>query len=468
MKHVVIAMSLLSAANLRVCESEGPAGSASASVEANASVDGAAKAAAIDAAKTTAISAAAAAKAALATPRIGGRIVAVGDHSVEVALHQSGLVEALVLDASGKAVTDAKLDITATAKGGAKHKIALGFAAPRARFEGRAKAGVELASGPVDVALDIAGKPIEAKLELGVALPHPKLGGHVLAVGDLGAEVVARANGEVDARLFDSAGVELKGDVDCKARFATGGEVALKFDPGRACFHGQAQVGLAPGAFELSVSSGGKAKVGALASASLVASAAHGGQVVAVGDYSVELVAKGPEIAAFVFDASGKAMTAADVDLALDLGANLGQRVALKWDAPSLSYKANVAGNLDLSAQPIRVSLQAAGKAFVGAVASLKGAAAAHLDAAAKLDTDVDAKLGAKADLNAKLKAPTLDAKVGADAKAGAKAAAAATANLTPPKVNVNVNKSASASAGAGTKTGAGAKASAGFSFGTK
>jgi hypothetical protein len=468
MKHVVVVMSLLSAANLRVCESEGPAGSASASVEGHASADGAANAAAIEAAKTTAISAAAAAKASLVTPRIGGSIVAAGDHSVEVALHQSGLVEALVLDASGKAVTDAKLGITATAKGGAKQKIALAFAAPRARFEGRAKAGVELASGPVDVALEVAGKPIEAKLDLGVVLPQPKLGGHVLVVGDLGAEVVARANGDIDARLFDSAGAEIKGGVDVKARFGAGGDIDLAFDPGRACFHGQAKAGLTPGSLQLSVGAGGKAKVGALASASLVASAAHGGQVVAVGDYSVELVAKGPEIAAFVFDASGKALAAADVDLALDLGANLGTHVALEWDAPSLSYKANVGGKLDLSVEPIRVSLNAAGKAFVGAVASLKGAAAATLDAAAKVDTNVDARLGAKAGLNAKLEAPKLDAKVAAGADAGAKAAAAASAKLTPPKVNVSVNKSATAGASTGAKTGAGAKASAGFSFGTK
>jgi hypothetical protein len=449
MKHVAVVLSLLSAAHLRVCESEGPAGSAS------ASADGAASAQVVGAAKANV-------NAKLAAPRIGGSVVVAGDHSVELALHESGRVEALVLDASGKAVTDAKLGITASAKGGVKEKISLAFAAPRARFEGRAKAGVELASGPVDVALEVAGKPIEAKLDVGVVLPQPKLGGHVLAVGDLSAEVVARANGDIDARLFDAAGAEIKGGVDCKARFGAGGDIALKFDPARACFHGKASAGLSPGSLELSVSTAGKAKVGALASASLVASAAHGGQVVAVGDYSVELVAKGPEISAFVFDASGKAMAATDVDLALDLGANADTHVALEWDPPSLSYKANVGGKLNLSAEPLRISLNAAGKAFVGAVASLQAVAAANLAANAKLDANVDGKLGADADV--KLKAPTVDAKVGAGAKAGAKAGVSAGANVTPPKVNVS--KSASASAGTGAKSGA--KASAGFSFGTK
>lgn len=461
MKHVVVVMSLLSAANLRVCESEGPAGAASASVEGAASAEGAAKAAAVAAAKASA-------KASLAAPRIGGSVVAAGDHSVELALHQSGRVDALVLDASGKAVTDAKLAITATAKGGATEKIALGFAAPRARFEGRATAGVELASGPVEVALEVAGKPIEAKLALGVVLPPPRLGGHVLAVGDLGAEVLARANGEVDAKLFDSAGAEIRGGVDVKARFGAGREVALTFDPARACFHGKAAAELTPSSLELSVGAAGKAKLGALASASLVASATHGGQVVAVGDYSVELVAKGPEISAFVFDASGKAMAAGDIDLALDVGANAGTRLALEWDAPSLSYKGKFSGKLDLAAEPLRISLNAAGKAFVGAVASLRGAASAQLDANAKLDTDVDTKLGAGANVDAKIKAPVLDAKASAGASAGAKANAAASAKVTPPKVNVSASKSASKSAGTDAKTGGAAKASAGFSFGTK
>ncbi len=467
MNHTTVVVCLLSALSLMACgKKEDASGSASGSASAEATAAAAATG-----------SAAATAKAALAAPRIGGNVVAAGDFSVEVAAHQSGLVEALVLDASGKAVTDAKLAVTAAAKGGATEKVELAFAAPRARFEGHAKAGVELASGPLDVSLEVAGKPaVNAKLADAVVLPSPELGGHVLAVGDLSAEVLVRPSGAVAAIVRDSAGAKLETGIDCKVALAASGgantDIALKFEPPRACFAGKAAAGvsLTPGPLSLSVSGAFGTKVGGLASASLVADAAHGGQVIAVGDFSVELVAKGSEIAAFVFDASGKAHAVGDLDLSLALGAKGDTNLALKWDAPSLSYKGRAAANLDLSIEPIQVSLKAAGKAFVGAVASLKAAAAASakLDATAKLDVDAkaaadaDAKLGAKADIDAKLKVPDVKAKV--DATAAKAAAVAATAKVAAPKVEVN--KSASASAGS--KAGGGAKASAGFSFGTK
>lgn len=53
--------------------------------------------------------------------------------------------------------------------------------------------------------------------------------------------------------------------------------------------------------------------------------ASHGGRVVAAGDYSVEQVAKGQAISAFVFDANDKASVAGDLDSNLDIGAGRGR-----------------------------------------------------------------------------------------------------------------------------------------------
>ncbi len=82
----------LSALSLKVC---GKSEEASGSASANASAEAKATAAATGTGAATA-------KAAAAAPRIGGSVVAVGDFSVEVAAHQSGLVEALVLDARAR------------------------------------------------------------------------------------------------------------------------------------------------------------------------------------------------------------------------------------------------------------------------------------------------------------------------------------------------------------------------------
>src|SRR5260221_6903859 len=217
-------------------------------------------------------SVAADAKTALIGPQIGGAVALAGDFTVELAVHQLGLVEGLVSDASGKLVSaGVKLSALVQTKAAGAQKLELEFSPARARFEGHAKAGVELVPGPIDVTLDVGGKSLACKLNADAVLPEPHFGG----------------------------------------------------------------------------------------------------QLIAVGDFSVELVAKGPEIRAFVFDAAGKAHAAGDLDLKLAIGAAADTSLALKWDAPSLSYVGSMAANAKLALEPVRITLVANGKAFVGAVASL-------------------------------------------------------------------------------------------------
>ncbi len=457
MRMLLISLSLLSAGYLRVCKGEDSAAAAgSATAEAN-----------------VAASATASAQDKAVAPRIGGNLVAVGEFNVEVLVRHAGQVEALVSDASGKLVSDGvKLAVTAQGNAGASEKVELAFAAPSARFQGKAKG--ELSTGPLEVSLDVGGKALSGKLTAAVAVPEPKFGGQVLTAGGYSAELFVRPSGEVRAFVRDGAGADVKGGVDCKAKLKTKAgaseDVALSFDAPSASFVGHAKAGaeLAPGPIEFSVSAGAgaQASLGGLERIALSVSATHGGQVVVVGDYSVELVVKGKEVAAFVFDASGKAVAAADLDLKLDVGAGAGAAVALKWDAPSLSYKGKLDADLDLNVEPIRVSIAAGGKAFVGAVASLKAAAA--INAETKLAADLNVGADAKADLDAKVKVPDVKAKLDKTASA------AANVKVAAPKVDVNVSKSASLGATAGSKTtsgakaGGGAKASAGFSLGTK
>jgi len=312
----------------------------------------------LDASGAASAAAAANVKASLVGPRIGGAVAAAGDFTVELAVHQQGLVEGLVSDASGKLVSDGvKLSALVQAKGGHQEPLELAFVPARARFEAHAKAGVELLPGPIDVTLGIDGKSLACKLNAAAVLPEPRFGGQVLAVGD----------------------------------------------------------------------------------------------------FSVELVTKGPEIRAFVFDAAGTAHAAGDLDLKLAIGAGASTNLALTWDAPSLSYMGNLAANAKLQLEPVRLSLVANGKAFVGAVASFGAAAKLSANLNGKLEAEPSAKLDAGAKLSAGAKA-----KLDESAKLSAAKAASASVKITPPKVN------ASANAGAGAKAGGGAKASAGFSFGSK
>ncbi|HYQ27282.1 MAG TPA: hypothetical protein VER04_08680 [Polyangiaceae bacterium] len=454
MRLLFVPLCLLVAGSVRVCSNE---------EKSNAQVAASAEA-------LSAPVASAGLRAVLPRARIGGSVAGAGDLSVEVALHEGGLIEALVSDVKGLPINEGvKLSALVQAAGGASEKVELAYVPARARFEGHGKAGVELAPGPVAISVEVGGKVQSCKLAVGVVVPRPKVGGHVLAAGDFSAEILAHRGGEVQAFVRDSAGAEVKANasasflVRCRAKGGGTEEVVLRFDAPHSCFAGKAKAGveLEPGPLEFVVDAKVGAGIGGLERIALTVDASHGGQLVTVGDYSLELVAKGGELKAFAFDASGKVQTAGDLDVKLDVGAGSASKLALAWDAPCLCYKANLAGNLNLALQPIRVSLVAGGKAFFGAVASLQAAAKANLNIDTKLDAtaNVDANAKPAAQASAKLD-PKLDAKASASAAKGA----SATVKVTPPKVSVTSNSGATS----GAKAGGGAKASAGFSFGTK
>ncbi|MGC4089050.1 MAG: hypothetical protein QM756_14335 [Polyangiaceae bacterium] len=467
MRELVTGLILVSASSLRVCSSEDSRANAASSASAEVAASGSAGAALKGSAQVD------------AKARVGGQLLTIGDYSVDLLMHQAGLVEAVVFDAAGHALSQGvALSLVASTKAQGKANVALAFSEPRGRFVGSAGAGVELRSGPLDLALTLAGKPLTAHIDAALVAKGAEFGGTVLLVGEHSVEVLARANGEILAFVRNAAGalVTSAAGLEVKAAVQAGAgveRVALDFDAARKAFVGRVKAGveLAPGPLELSIASKGAVATGQLGRLALRAEAQHGGQVVVAGDFSVELVAQGKAVQAFVYDAAAKAVAAADAALVLDVG---GSKVSLAWDAPSASYRGELGAGINLDASPISVSLDAGGKAFVGAAASLRGIASARLDPPsvgvdAKLDGKAlgdaklpDAKLGAKLDAAANVKVPNVKAKLSAEADKAAKAAAQV--KVTPP--SIKVEKSASASAGTGAKTGA--KASAGFSFGVK
>jgi len=298
-----------------------------------------------------------------------------------------------------------------------------------------------------------------------------RIGGTVIAAGDFAVEVLVNGGGRVEALVMDAKGAlvanpeKVRLDLTVQTKAGARAKIDMKWDAPKARFVGQAAAGveLAAGAVDVTLDIDGKASAGAAAMVALSADAVHGGQIVVVGDYSVELLQQGEFVYAFAFDASGKAHAAGDLDLKLDVG---GKAFAFAWDAATMSYKAKLDAGVELDAKPVVLKLTAGGKLAVGAVASFKADARANLDAAAyakaKLDVDAKAKVGAALDV----KAPDVSAKL-----AGAKAAAGsvkASAQIPSPTVKASATKSASASAGTGGGAKANAGAKAGFSFGTK
>jgi hypothetical protein len=156
----------------------------------------------------------------------------------------------------------------------------------------------------------------------------------------------------------------------------------------------------------------------------------------------------GELVAAYAFDASGRAIATGDLDVTLDLGARADRHLKLTWNAPTASYRAKLDAGLDLSATPVRVAIRSGGKIHTGGCASLS----TKLSGSAKL----------AANANAALKAPNVKAKIDANKAV----AASAKAKVAAPAVTVK--KSASATTSGDGKTGAKASAKAGISFGLK
>jgi hypothetical protein len=244
--------------------------------------------------------------------------------------------------------------------------------------------------------------------------------------------------------------------------------VALVWVGPHACLEGRAQLeaGLVAEPIEVTLEGAAQARA-TLSDYAILPFARFGGSVLAVGPYAVELVVQPDVVLAYVLDASGKAQGGAELALQLQVGAGAGTPLALEWDPARARYTAPLDAKLDVSSEPLRLGLTASGKAYLGAVQSLKALAAARLD------------------VRAQLEAPKLEATLtaGAPAPAGANlklnaSAQARTAALSKAKVSASTKRSApsltvkkSASAGVRTtsskaKASAGLKASASFGFG--
>ena len=360
---------------------------------------------------------------------IGGQIVGVGEHQVELRLFANGLADAVVRDAKGAFLDEkskARLSINANAAANAHPRIELAFEPAFGRFAANGAAKVALAPGPVDLELHLGDAVSKGHLEAPVLLVGPQLGGTLVVAGKNGVELDARVDGRVEALVHDAAGAPINGgaalDVEVNLAGADGQAHAVKlaWDDAKARFAVQvdAAVKLAGGPADILLNGEIAAHVPAFA---LRTDPKHGGRVIIVGEYSVELVTKGHAVSAFVADLSGAAVTQAD--LALSLRAGAGKLIKLAWDAPSHGYRAKVAGALNLDTAPITLGIRADGKAFVGGLIP-----SVNIDAAAS------GKLDSKAKASANVKIP-----------------------------RIQVSKSASASAG-----NAGVSAKAGFSLGSK
>lgn len=310
----------------------------------------------------------------------------IGEHAVELVLHRSGRIRALVRRGTGMLVLDRrlKLEVVANGRANARPRAALAWSSSAACFAGEVESGEELVPGPVDVMLEIGGNASRVTLAEVAIVVDPVIGGSVMVAGNHSVEFVAGVDGDLEAVLRDAAGTAVEGNANVTlaakvaTRLAEGGAtaraVALEWDGARTRFAGRVarHAELVRGPVELTVNANGKVTVGGLGALGLRAKAAHGGRVVVTGDYSVELIGgSGSEVQAFVFDEHAQADDTGSFRLSLGVGVGADSR--LFWDPPSLSYRGRLETHTVPPMQPVRVTLVAEGRTYAGGVLGLDG-----------------------------------------------------------------------------------------------
>lgn len=284
---------------------------------------------------------------------------------MEVVPHVGGEVEAAVLEPEVDP-TAVALSARVTGVDRQPHDVPLRWNATRGRFVGRAPDSLGLASGPLLVTLEAAGRTEEGRVEEAPALPPSRDGGQVVAVGGGSAEVKVYAGGAIEARLADPSGVPLGGlggaEVSALVTQPSGASaVPLRWDEARGRAVGQAPEPISTGPLALRVRREDRTDTGRVARLAALTPPRHAGLLLTAGDHSVEIVRSADRtVEAFVRDPNGQPLPGGRIG---HLSLRVDDRpLVLRWDDTSGGSRAQADAAVPLSNGPIEVVLAVDGR----------------------------------------------------------------------------------------------------------
>lgn len=292
--------------------------------------------------------------------KIGGTVVRSDQFFVEVLPHRDGLVQALVLNAEGEVVPDAgALQVTVAAADGSPKNVTLEWDPIERRYIGEVDDDLA-ASGAVSVSVTADGATHTGSVAKLVTAPESAAhGGTVVVAGEYSAEVLGKPDGSVVAYVNGPEGpVQADADLNLKVSLdADDGEsheVILAWNPEVQAYVSppQPDVTWVVGSMELEVEKDDTTAVARVESVLPAPPApTHEGEVVVVGDMSVEVVPDDDGLKAYVVGADG-AITDPQAHIVVVVDQ---QPVTLTWDADAGAYKAPVDARLDVDAAPVHV-----------------------------------------------------------------------------------------------------------------
>ncbi|MAQ15972.1 MAG: hypothetical protein CMN30_14410 [Sandaracinus sp.] len=321
------------------------------------------------------------------TARLGGaKLVAGNDLVVEVLPMAGGQVSGLVYDAEGNVVQNAKLTVTVKGADGSAKPVELQWDADAEAYVGAvagadAEASADLiASGPLSVSVERDDfEPATGEVEVVAVAPTPIYGGDVLVAGDVSAEIVTLPIGAIQLVAYGPQGA-LTGDADIKVSVPdTSGashDVNLVWNADASAYLGSVEEGLELGNGPLGftvVRSG--VEQSTRVAVSPVRAPSHEGDVVVVGNMTVELVPQADgKVYAYVLGRDGASIDS-DAQLSFAFGGGHTDPIPATWDADAGAYVAVVPPEVDVSAAPMRVRVRRGGHMHRGGIAAPAGRA---------------------------------------------------------------------------------------------
>lgn len=292
--------------------------------------------------------------------RIGGTLVASDQFYVEVLPHRDGLVQALVLNAEGEVVPDAgDLQVTVAGADGSPKVVTLEWDPIERRYIGQVEDDLA-ASGAVNVSVTAGGSTHTGTVAKLVTAPEVAAhGGTIVVAGEYSAEVLGKPDGSVIAYLQGPDGAiqdtnDLDLNVSLQADDGESHQVSLAWNPEIQAYVSapQPEVTWVVGPMALEVGPASNRARARVESVFVVPPPpAHSGEVVVVGDMSVELVPDDDVLKAYVVGTDG-AVTDPQAHVVVMVDQ---QPVTLAWDADAGYYKAPVDPRLDVTATPVHV-----------------------------------------------------------------------------------------------------------------
>lgn len=285
--------------------------------------------------------------------RIGGTQVLAGNMVVEVVPSADGKIMGVVSKENGEPVADAKLTVQVKGEDGSMQDVDLVWDAQEHAYFGTASGTLQ--TGPVHVNLSVDDNETEGGVPAIAVAPAPLYGGQVVVIGDMAAEMRIDSSGVI--QVVSRSG-SLDGSANIEVAVPTvDGQVAsvpLVWSADTSSYLGSvsADVTFAPGPVVFTVVDQGAPRVTRVAEVGFKAPE-HEGQIVVVGDYTVELVpSSGDKVNAWVYDVDGQLVEDADVSFALAASAN---PVNLTWDASARQYVTILPPSVDVTTAPVRV-----------------------------------------------------------------------------------------------------------------